>query len=173
MGASNFTYDDEGQLATKDTASYAFDYEHRLVIASSASDEAIYAYDGNGNRLQATRNGTVTRYIYDARGNLLAEADSTNAIKRYYIYGRGLLAMADSAGQTYTYHYNGIGSTVAMTDQSKNVVNKYFYTAFGLITNAEETIPQPFKFNGKYGVMTEPNGLYYMRARYYDPEICR
>jgi len=76
-------------------------------------------------------------------------------------------------GQVYTYHYNGIGSTVAMTDQDKNMVNKYYYTAFGILTNEEETIPQPFKYVAQYGIMYEPNGLYYMRARYYDAETGR
>jgi len=28
-------------------------------------------------------------------------------------------------------------------------------------------------FNGRYGVQTDPNGLLYMRARYYNPYICR
>ncbi|GAC44187.1 Rhs family protein, partial [Paenibacillus popilliae ATCC 14706] len=32
---------------------------------------------------------------------------------------------------------------------------------------------QPFLYNGRDGVMTDPNGLYYMRARYYNPEIKR
>lgn len=60
-----------------------------------------------------------------------------------------------------------------MTDQNKTVFNRYFYTPFGLITNQQEYIPQPFKYAGKYGIMHEPNGFYYMRARYYDPSIGR
>jgi len=31
----------------------------------------------------------------------------------------------------------------------------------------------PFLFNGRYGVQTDPNGLLYMRARYYNPYLCR
>ncbi|NLD47976.1 MAG: hypothetical protein GX660_12405, partial [Clostridiaceae bacterium] len=31
----------------------------------------------------------------------------------------------------------------------------------------------PFMYNGRDGVMTDANGLYYMRARYYNPEIKR
>jgi RHS repeat-associated protein len=31
----------------------------------------------------------------------------------------------------------------------------------------------PFLFNGMYGVMTDGNGLYHMRARFYNPEIRR
>ena len=70
--------------------------------------------------------------------------------------------MVKPTGETYTYHYNGTGHTIAMTDQNKNMVNKYFYTAFGLLNNQEETIPQPFKYAGKYGIMHELNSLCYM-----------
>jgi len=31
----------------------------------------------------------------------------------------------------------------------------------------------PFLYNGQFGVQTDPNGLLYMRARYYNPYICR
>ena len=42
--------------------------------------------------------------------------------------------------------------------------------------NQSETVTQPFKYVGQLGVMAEPNGangLYYMRARYYDPQVGR
>ncbi|KHL91108.1 hypothetical protein QW71_36605, partial [Paenibacillus sp. IHB B 3415] len=32
---------------------------------------------------------------------------------------------------------------------------------------------QPFRYNGRDGVMTDENGLYNMRARYYNPDIKR
>lgn len=116
----------------------------------------------------------ITRYVYDAAGNLIAEADASNAITRYYVYGAaGLMAMITPTGEIYNYHYNAIGNTIAMTDQSQNMVNKYAYTPFGRIANEEETIQQPFKFVGQHGVMIEPDGFYYMRARYYDPQIQR
>jgi len=104
---------------------------------------------------------------------LLAEADGNNNITRYYIHGLGLLAMVTSSDQLYVYHFNAVGSTVAITDSGQNIVNKYAYTPFGIIANQQETINQPFKFVGQHGVMTEPNGFYYMRARYYDPEVGR
>lgn len=60
-----------------------------------------------------------------------------------------------------------------MTDQTQAIVNKYAYDPFGNIANQVEAVTQPFKFVGQLGVMTEPNGLYYMRARYYDPDVGR
>jgi RHS repeat-associated protein len=167
----SFTYDDEGQLATSSGGAYTFDYEHRLKTIGST---AQFFYNGIGNRLKAIRSGVETRYIYGAGGALLAEADSNNNITKYYIYGNALLAAVTPAGQTYCYHYNGVGSTVAITDQSQNVVNKYAYDPFGNIaTNPQETISQPFKYVGQFGVLTELNGFYYMRARYYNPTVGR
>jgi RHS repeat-associated protein len=120
----------------------------------------------------ATRAGVATRYIYDPWGNLVAEVDSSNNIVRKYVYGKGLLAMATSSGR-YCYHFDGTGSTVAITDMIGTVVNSYAYDPFGAIVNQQETVPQPFKYVGQHGVMAEPNGLYYMRARYYDPGVGR
>jgi len=170
-GTNSFNYDNEGQLASGYGANYAFDYEHRLTAMGSSQ----FVYDARGNRIQATRNGVVTRYTYDAAGNLLAEADESNNITRYYIYGLGLLAMATPANQVYCYHFNATGSTVAITDSTRAVVNKYAYDAFGNITGQQEAtgLSQPFKYVGRYGVMAEPNGFYYMRARYYDPKVGR
>jgi RHS repeat-associated protein len=136
----------------------------------SGDESYSYGYDGANNRIDAFRNGTITKYVYDASGNLLAEADAGNTITRYYIYGQGLLAMVTPADELYCYHFDAIGSTIAMTDDSQQVVNAYAYTPFGIITNKQEAIAQPFTFVGQHGVMTEPNGVYYMRARYYDPQ---
>jgi len=166
---ANFGYDDEGQLSTGYGTSYVFDYEHRLITAGTNQ----YTYDGAGNRVQAVRNSVTTRYIYDASGNLLAEADGSNNITKYFIHGLGLMAMVTPANQSYCYHFNAVGSAIALTDSAQNIVNKYSYDLFGKVANQVEAVPQPFKFVGQYGVMTESNGFYYMRARYYDPEVGR
>ena len=168
----SFGYTNEGELNSGYGLFYIFDYEHRLTGIGSAYQ---FAYDGWGNRLQATRSGAITRYIYDGAGNLLAEADGNSNITRYYIYGQGLLAMVTPADQVYCYHYNATGSTIAVTDASQSVKNAYTYDPFGNITAQSEAtgLSQPFKYVGQFGVMAEPNGFYYMRARYYDPQVGR
>jgi len=169
-GTNFFSYDMEGQLISGYGSNFTFDYEHRLTGIGS---NYAFVYNAIGHRLQATRTGVITKYIYDAAGNLIAEANANNVITKYYIYGIGLLAMVTNTGQVYTYHYNGTGSTVVMTSSSQGIVNRYAYDAFGNITNQQEPVPQPFKYVGQYGVMTEPNGFLYMRARYYDPKVGR
>jgi RHS repeat-associated protein len=174
VAGAPYTYDNEGQLLTSNGGvnSYTFDYEHRLKTIAGGSTATFY-YDGGGNRLKAVRSSTETRYIYDAAGKLLAEADSNNNITKYYIYGNGLLAMVTPANDVYCYHYNGVGSTIALTDNTQAVVNQYSYDAFGNIADQQEAVSQPFKYVGQAGVMTEPNGFYYMKARYYDPTVGR
>ncbi len=167
-GPLSYAYDNEGQLANAGDTGLTFDYNHRLVAIGS---DTQFAYDGRGNRLIATRAGVTTHYVYDPWGNLMADADS-NGITNKYVYGKGLLAMATSSAR-YCYHFNGTGSTIALTDMTQTVVNSYAYDPFGQILGQQETVPQPFKFVGQYGVMAEPNGLYYMRARYYDPNVGR
>jgi RHS repeat-associated protein len=167
-GPLSYSYDNEGQLANAGGTGLTFDYNHRLVAIGT---DAQFSFDGRGRRLIATRAGVTTHYIYDPWGNLIADADS-NGVTHKYIYGKGLLAVATSAGR-YCYHFNGTGSTVALTDVNQNVVNSYAYDPFGTVLNQQETVPQPFKYVGQYGVMAEPNGLYYMRARYYDPTVGR
>lgn len=90
-----------------------------------------------------------------------------------YIYGIGLIYKIDVSDNPYYYHYNVTGHTIAITDASENIVNKYFYTPSGILTNKIEAIVNPFCYVGKYGVFDDGNGLFYMRARYYDPDVGR
>ena len=165
-----FSYDNEGQQSRKSGTAYVFDDAHRLKQIGSNTQ---FFYDGANNRLRVTRSGTTTRYIYDANHNLLAEANNSNQIQTFYIHGAGLMAMVQG-NNLYTYHYDATGNTVALTNPSQNIINAYSYSSYGLIANESETIPQPFKYVGQFGVMYEPShNIYYMRARYYDPEIGR
>jgi len=62
---------------------------------------------------------------------------------------------------------------VALTDISGDVTDRFQYEPYGTQTHRIGNTPTPFQYHGKYGVMTDSNGLYHMRARYYNPEIRR
>lgn len=76
-------------------------------------------------------------------------------------------------GTAYYYHYDSRGSTIALTDAGQNVTDAYAYDPFGRSVNSTGATANPFRYVGRYGVMEEGNGLQFMRARYYDPEIGR
>jgi RHS repeat-associated protein len=90
----------------------------------------------------------------------------------YYVYGLGLIGQ-EVAGEYSTYHFDLRGSTVAITNANGKVTDRYQYSAYGEILSSSGNTDTPFLYNGRDGVMTDTNGLYYMRARYYNPEIRR
>jgi RHS repeat-associated protein len=75
-----------------------------------------------------------------------------------------------SGSNTYYYLPDGLGSTMAMVDGSGTVVKTYGYDAYGKVTSSSGTAPNEFDFAGQ---QTDPTGLQYLRARYYDPETGR
>ena len=149
-------------------AAYTWDYDNMLTGATISGTSYTYAYDPLGQRVKRVAGGAETRYIV-AGGTVLAEMDASNNITAYYVYGMGLISKVTPSGSAYYYHYNNLGSTVAMTDSSGNIVNKYAYDPYGKVLSQVEGISNPFKYVGAFGVMDEGNGLLYMRARYYDP----
>lgn len=44
---------------------------------------------------------------------------------------------------------------------------------FGKVVNRQGSTPNPFTYSGRFGVMDDDNGLYYMRQRYYAPNLMR
>ena len=116
-----------------------------------------------------------------------------------YTYGNGLIsdsrkeAKGSDTEKRY-YHYNHIGSTTAITDADGDLLYRIAYGTYGELTgiydadgqkmageaadqrSIRETLQAEklrFLYNGRYGVETGANGLYYMRARYYNPQIKR
>jgi RHS repeat-associated protein len=180
VAGTTYTHDGNGNVTSisgANAANYSYDIFDRLIQVTSASNNVQYQYDGLGNRSTRTAGGNTTKYIVNPNESLpqvLAETDNAGNITAYYVYGLGLISKVTPMGQPYYYSYDGNGNTIALTDSSSNVVNKYAYDAFGnLSSNSTETIANPFRYGGCYGVMDEGNGLLYMRARYYLPSIGR
>ncbi len=76
-------------------------------------------------------------------------------------------------GEYATYHYDNRGSTVAIANGQGTVTDTFTYGPYGEQCGRTGKTRTPFLYNGRYGVETDNNGLYYMRARYYNPDIKR
>jgi RHS repeat-associated protein len=171
----NVVYDDDGNMTSgplmNDTpVGYGYDARNRLTSAGGLT----YGYDSEGNRTGITQSGQTTRFVIDSTGlpKVLVRIKPDNT-RTYYIYGQGLMYQMDDAGNMLTYHADSRGSTVAITDGTGTVTDRVEYNTYGLITSRTGTSDTPFLFNGRFGVMTDANGLYYMRARFYNPYIKR
>jgi RHS repeat-associated protein len=178
--STTYTHDANGnrtqKVAGSVTVDYTYDSQNRLTQVADGTQTTQYIYNGLGQRVGKIVDGVQINYLIDPNGLLpqvLAEMDASNDLIAFYVYdGAGLVAKITPSNDYYFYHYDGLGSTVAITDSTAQIVNAYAYSPYGMV-GAQETIPNAFTYVGQFGVMAEGNGLYFMRARYYDPEVGR
>lgn len=174
------THDTDGRLTNLQTdvdpIEYAYNAQDLITnIKENSISTESFKYDGDGKRVERTVNGQTTRYIQDPTGgdvySLLAQTNNSNTVQYYYVYGEGLVSQINGSSHKY-YHFDQAGNTLALTDDSGNITDKYAYEPFGN-TTVEGTSYNPFRFVGQYGVMDEGNDLHYMRARYYNRDLKR
>jgi RHS repeat-associated protein len=73
-------------------------------------------------------------------------------------------------GSEATYRLvDGLASTANLCDEDGNLIGEYTYDAYGNV-RAQSGDQTEFSFAGE---QSDPNGLAFLRARYYDPEIGR
>jgi RHS repeat-associated protein len=166
----NLTY---GPVTNSVFTNYIYDARNRLLNAGGVTN----VYDAMNNRIGQTQGTNATVFVVNLNSKLpQVLMRIKNGVTNYYIYGAGLLYQVTetaTATNTLTYHYDYRGSTVALTDGNGNVTDRMEYSLYATMTYRAGTNDTPFLFNGRYGVMTDPNGLLYMRARYYNPYLCR
>ncbi len=137
--------------------------------------EIAYKHDVAGRRVEKKVDGYSTRYVHDG-GHVIAEYDGNNNLLRKYIYGPGIdqpvsmIEVAD-ANATYYYHFDALGSVVALSDSAGDTVQTYQYSVYGEVAVEDANHPNPYMFAGvRYDIEI---GLYYNRARYYNPFMGR
>ena len=106
---------------------------------------------------------TTTHYLLDG-GNVIGEV--TGDATTTYLRGVNLI----SSNGTY-YLYNAHGDVVQLTNTNGELTRNYNYDAFGNERDPDEADSNPFRYCGEY--YDTETGLYYLRARYYDPLIGR
>ncbi|MCR8845337.1 polymorphic toxin-type HINT domain-containing protein [Paenibacillus sp. SC116] len=170
------TYDADGNLINGPLDGsmqlYTYDARNRLIEAGGVK----YGYNSDNIRTSVSANGVTTKYVVNPEAMLsqvLMETNEQGQAQTYYVYGLGLIGREDTSGGYATYHYDRRGSTKALTNLVGEVTDTYTYGYYGEALGHKGVTEQPFRYNGRDGVMTDSNGLYQMRARYYHPELKR
>src|SRR5579859_177755 len=182
-GSSTFTYDPNGSLISRvdaagPTTTYQYDALKRLTQVSSGGATTSYAYDAGGNRVRKQDpSGAITNYLVDPFATaglpqVLRETDATGAdVADYVAAGRLLLSGQRAAVGPAFYLTDGTASTRLLTDASGAITDRYDYDAFGNLTSAQGSSTNAYRYTGQQ--FDASDGLYYLRARYYDPSVGR
>jgi hypothetical protein len=176
--AQGLSYDCNGNLTFDGTYNYTYDSENHLLTAHTSvgsNISASYLYDPLGRRTEKSGHGVTQTYFLNDGIDEVAEYDSTKTMTSRIIPGATIdkpIAVVAMPAETKEYfHTDKQGTVFAMSDGSGNVAEgPYTYDAWGncfVGVIACGSTGEPYRFTGRrYDTET---GLYYYRARYYDP----
>ncbi|MCX7554685.1 RHS repeat-associated core domain-containing protein [Marinicella sp. S1101] len=144
-----------------------------MLTANTNGSSISYTYDAGGIRQSQTVDSVITHYLVDPNRSyhqVLEEQDDLFLPQVLYTYGDDLINQTNDQG-VHTFGYDGLGSTRILTDQTGAVVNSYGYQAFGELDYEYGSVENNYLFTGEQ--YDNNVGFYYLRARYYNPEIGR
>ena len=176
-----YAYDISGNqisMAVGDTVTrYYYDDANWLssvteqVGLGTESTIASYEYDPSGQRTQKTVGSDVVNYYYSGLDLLYTTDGSGGTIEENILETDGSIINSKRVNaQSYWYRQDIRGSVTNIVDVSDVLVKSYTYDAYGN-TSSTGTFVNSFAYTG--AVIDAETGLYYMNARYYDPETGR
>jgi RHS repeat-associated protein len=136
-------------------------------------------YDGFGNRVSKTVGNVTTKYLVEDDVNTTGlpqvfEESVNGVVLRTYTYGLQRISenqVINNAWTTSFYGYDGFGSVRQLTNLSGTITDTYNYDAFGNLLSSPGPTPNNYLYRGE---QYDPDlGLYYLRARYYNPQTGR
>ncbi|MGH7205793.1 MAG: DUF6531 domain-containing protein [Nitrospiraceae bacterium] len=165
FGSATLAYDANGNLTNDGTNTYTWDARNRLVGISGGAT-ASFVYDSVGRRTNKTINGVATQFLYD--GNDIVQEIQSGVPVATYLRSLNIDEMFGILRQDGTYFsiYDGLGSTLALTNQAGTSPVQYTYEPFGKTQSSNPAFANPFQFTGRENDQT---ALYYYRARYHSP----
>lgn len=168
-GGTSVSYDNNGNLTSDGTRTYTWNARNELT-AISGPVSASFGYDGLGRRRAKTVGGVTTQFLYDglnpvqelASGTPTANTLTGLAIDEYF-------RRIDSSATRY-YLADAQGSSTALTDGSGTVQTSYTYEPFGGLSTSGASTTNALAYTGREA---DGTGLFFYRARYYDPRLQR
>jgi RHS repeat-associated protein len=174
----SYTYDNNGNTLTKTdstgTTNYTWDFENRLtsVTLPGSGGTVSFKYDPFGRRIYKSSSGGASIFAYDG-DNLIEETNAAGGVVARYLQTQKIdepLAML-RGGTTSYYQVDGLGSVTSLSSPAGALAQTYTFDSFGNQTASTGSLTSPFRYTGRES--DSETGMYYYRARYYDPTTGR
>lgn len=175
-----YSYDGNGNQIGKDTAtaSTGFVYDARDKLASIEQTQAgvttslgQFRYDHQGLRIEKTTDSGTVGYVYDDQ-SVLTQFDENGETLAKYDYGaEQLLSLAHRDQGRQFYLFDALGSVSNLTRSDGSIQARYQYDAWGKLRKQSGDSWNSFAFTGHE--RDKESGLYYFKARFYDPDTGR
>ena len=161
-------YDANGNITGDGTHSYSWDARNRLASIDYGST-ASFMYDPLGRRVSKTVFGNSTSFLYDW-ANPVQELSGTTPTANMLTGGIDEYFMRTDASGTVNYLTDALGSTSALADTTGTIRTQYAYEPFGATSVSGILSTNSYQYTGREN---DGTGLYYYRARYYNPATGR
>jgi len=171
------TYDANGNTLTTGGKTFAYDSENHLVSMKGGAVTMIY--DAFGNRVAKKVGNVTTTYLVEDDVNptglpQVFEESANGIVQRTYTHGLQRISENQQIQGAWTpsfYGYDGFGSVRQLTSLAGGVTDSYNYDAFGNLLSSPGPTPNNYLYRGEQ--FDSDLGLYYLRARYYNPQTGR
>jgi RHS repeat-associated protein len=162
-------YDPNGSMVTDGLHAYSWDARHQLASIDSGGT-ATFTYDPFGRRTGKSITGVAsTGFLFDGVNSVQEIASGTPSANLMVGNTDENFLRTDSSGSS-TFLADALGSTIALADASGAVQTRYTYDPFGATSQHGVSTTNTSAYTGRE---LDVAGLYYYRARYYDPGIDR
>jgi RHS repeat-associated protein len=166
-GATHNTWSNADRLTNRGTDIFGYDALDRMTSSTVAGTARGYTYNGDG-LLQTRTGGVAANFLWDPSTSPSRELKQGGD---NIIYGLGPLYVVKADLTTVTFARDGGKSVRAEVNSAGSVTASFRYKAYGQI--AQSSGSSTPMYLGYAGQLLDPSGLYYMRARWYEPVVGR
>jgi RHS repeat-associated protein len=142
------------------------------VTLPGSNGTVSFVYDPFGRRVKKVSSSGTSIFAYDG-DNIIEEANSSGTVVARYSQGLNIdepLAILRSSATSF-YNADGLGSITSLANTSGTLTQTYTFDSFGKQTASSGSLTNSFQYTARES--DTETGLYYYRARYYDPNTGR
>ncbi|KUP08306.1 hypothetical protein Q75_02940 [Bacillus coahuilensis p1.1.43] len=166
------TYDSIGNPLSFNGHTYKWQLGDQLASMTTPTHRLSFNYNVDGYRTEKVVDGNKTTYQLDG-DKVIFENNGQDEI--HYTYNtNGSLVSMNLNGVEYFYIRNNQKDIIGLVDRNGEWNVRYQYDSWGVVSSIEDTSgvglgeKNPYRYRGyRYDQET---GLYYLNARYYNPE---